>query len=260
MKQHIWLNGNLVENDRATLSVLDRCTTLGHGVFDTLLYKENNIQYGDLHFNRLLENAQALHIQCPIDRSQWESAIHALTAANNLQSDAVAIRTTITGGNGDRGVAMPAKPSPHIFITATPSPFKTPLPPAKLIIASELRNEGSILSRIKSVNYAGSILAKEEARQAGVDDALMLNNKNHVCCTSVANIFFVDSKGGLHTPSLEDGVLDGITRKVILASKEVIARSIHRDELSVFQSAFITNSLIGKRSIISIKDILYQLT
>jgi branched-chain amino acid aminotransferase len=69
--------------------------------------------------------------------------------------------------------------------------------------------------RIKSLNYLNNILGKLEARQAGADEALLLNERGHVAEGTAENVFIVRS-GELHTPPVSDGALDGITRGVVL--------------------------------------------
>jgi branched-subunit amino acid aminotransferase/4-amino-4-deoxychorismate lyase len=116
-----------------------------------------------------------------------------------------------------------------------------------LIIANDVRrNEGSPLSRIKSLNYADNVLAMREAMQHKADDAIMLNNKGMVCCAATANIFIV-LDGQWMTPPLTDGVLDGIMRAEMIRERAAQEISISVDDLKRAEEIYLTSSLIGMR-------------
>jgi branched-subunit amino acid aminotransferase/4-amino-4-deoxychorismate lyase len=118
----------------------------------------------------------------------------------------------------------------------------------RAIISSIRRNSQSGLSRLKSANYLDSMLARQEAREAGVDEAVCLNDKGLLAESSMSNIFLV-SDGMLKTPGEENGILPGITRQVVLelavqlnikASKQ----DILSEDIYQAQEAFLTNSLM----------------
>jgi branched-chain amino acid aminotransferase len=118
----------------------------------------------------------------------------------------------------------------------------------RAVVSSIHRNSQSPLSRLKSANYLESMLAKQEARAVGVDEALCLNEKGLLAEASMSNIFLVND-GILRTPPEDSGILPGITRQVVLEMASQLGitsfeQDIRLDELFQTQEAFLTNSLI----------------
>lgn len=242
----VWSNA-----DTSGFSSFDRIA-LGHGVFDTLLAQDGRIVKGKAHFERLARHAAILGISVPgnlLDIAESEITRHALRGRFRL-------RTTVTAGDGSPGLALPHIINPRIVMTLSPAPDPAKLPPLRAVFANIRRNETSPLSRIKSVNYGDSILAFNEARARGADDAIFLNMKGLVACATAANIFARLSDGTLATPPLSDGAMDGIVRAE-LVEKGAAERSLAPEDLLSAKEVFLTNSLIEARSVISIegKDI-----
>jgi branched-chain amino acid aminotransferase len=111
------------------------------------------------------------------------------------------------------------------------------------------RNEYSPLSNMKTLGYLDNVLAKIEAEKNGADDAILLNTKGHIACTSIGNLFLVQEDGSIITPPVEEGILPGITRQfVIEICKEnkllLVERALFLDDLFKARELFVTNSLI----------------
>ncbi len=229
---------------------------LGDGVFDTLLViikegGETLLPFAQDHFLRLLGSANIMRIPCDGLPDAQELEKKAITfVTNNIKNTGrFALNTLISRGLSKRGL-MPdenAVPEIHMHISEVPTTF----PPMHAIISKTVRrNEGSPLSRIKSCNYGDNILALIEARGKNANEAILLNNAGHVTCASAGNIFCcIDNK--LITPPLSDGVMDGITRKIIL-ERYAIERSITRKELENADGIYITNSIKGIKPVISL--------
>jgi branched-chain amino acid aminotransferase len=135
-----------------------------------------------------------------------------------LQRDAY-LRITVSRGAGGIGLDPALCPSPTIVIIAQPlvapaaALYETGV---DVILATTRRNLPSALSpQIKSLNFLNNILAKREALAAGAFDSVLLNWEGHLTECTISNLFFV-TDGRLHTPSLECGILDGITRSMVL--------------------------------------------
>jgi len=140
---------------------------------------------------------------------------------------------------------------PTVLITAKdfvpPSPEEYELG-FKAVLSSLRRNSHSPLSRLKSTCYLDNILARTEAKAAGCDEAILLNESGYLAEGSTTNVFLV-SKGDLITPSLESGVLAGITREAVLEIAQAlnvstVEREVETRELSEAEEAFVTNSLL----------------
>ncbi|WP_454917548.1 aminotransferase class IV [Xanthobacter sediminis] len=232
----LYLNGALLEAAEARIAPGDRGFTLGDGLFETLRVRDGAILRLEAHLGRLAHGAQVLGL--PLPGLDLAGALEATRAANGL-SDAV-LRLTVTRGEGPRGVLPPAAPSPTVLVTA--APMAPPAPPVRLIIASRTRrNERSPLSGVKSLNYLDNILARQEAAAAVADDAVLLNTRDLVAETSIANVFAVID-GRLLTPPLADGALPGVMRAAVLAL-EGDERSLTPADLGRAEEIFLTSSL-----------------
>jgi len=125
--------------------------------------------------------------------------------------------------------------------------------PARVVISSTRRDELSPLSSIKSLNYLPGILALQEARAAGADDAILLNTRGYVAEGTVGNLFLVSGRT-LVTPSLDQGVLPGTVRAAVieLASGiglEVAERAVRPEELARADEVLLTNAIGLVRSV-----------
>jgi branched-chain amino acid aminotransferase/4-amino-4-deoxychorismate lyase len=118
------------------------------------------------------------------------------------------------------------------------------------------RNEGSPASRLKTLAYLDNVLARAEARTAGADEALILNNRGELACAAAANLFWLQ-EGIVFTPALSCGVLDGIMRAAAMQAARRLGLSVvevaaERSALDQTQGLFLTNSLIGVREVITL--------
>lgn len=239
----VFINGHFHDESDARIAVTDRGLLLGDGVFDTMLAIDDIPQDAVAHAGRLTRHAAAIGID--LDIASFPERARELLQRNGFTSGRHAVRTTVTRGPGPRGIAIAPDIAPTVIMRATPA--APPSGPARLIIAQTVRrNEGSPLSRIKSLGYGDNIAAWREAAAAGADDAIMLNNAGNVTCATASNIFI--KVGGVWlTPPLQDGVMDGITRARLLGShfarEEAITASMARQA----DGLLLTNSVTGIR-------------
>lgn len=146
-----------------------------------------------------------------------------------------------------RGVAPPLEPDPTVIISVSPFRRELVLEPTTLYTTSVRRNEGSPLSRLKTLSYLEAILALREANGHNAKDALILNTQLRVACTTVANVFALQ-ENRLITPPLRDGMLPGTVRALVLAlapeiGLEPIERSMTVRDLISAGQVFLTNSV-----------------
>jgi branched-chain amino acid aminotransferase len=242
----VYCNGQFSQADLATFSLTDRGLLLGDGFFDTMALRQGGIPFVDYHWQRIVHTADVLQIPLPIAQSDLIETARQLAQRNDLMDKPAGLRLTITRGNGQRGLLPTGHEQPnygiHVFATSPCSPV------LRLATTPIRRNETSPLSTIKSINYLETILAKQQTIAQGADDVLWLNGQGHVCETSVANIFFIDGHT-IVTPPIDDGVLLGVTRRIILElcetlSLELVQRSVDLSECYRAKAAFVTNSLL----------------
>jgi branched-chain amino acid aminotransferase/4-amino-4-deoxychorismate lyase len=220
----------------------DRGLTLGDGLFETILSRDGTLVLLDEHLARMARGCSVLGLPAP-DLGHARRLCE--EAADTVQGRA-AVRLTLTAGSGGRGLDRLAAPVPRLVATASPAP--RPETPTVLVTAAVRRNEGSPASRLKTLSYLDNVLAREEARAAGADEALMLNNAGEVACAAAANVFWLRGER-LFTPALECGALDGIMRAQVLKAGEVTEVRACRAELNEAEAIFLTSSLVGLRPV-----------
>jgi len=169
------------------------------------------------HLDRLWRSAEAIRLVPPFSREEIAAAMRATLAANDL-ADAY-IRLVITRGVGTLGLHPFKCPRPGCFIVADHIqlyPAELYRDGMKVVVAQRPRIPVQCLDpAIKSLNYLNNILAKIEAIDADVLEAIMLNTEGWVAeCTGV-NIFVIDD-GAVFTPPAKAGVLHGITRQFVM--------------------------------------------
>ncbi len=235
-----WVNGQLVPLDRPQLSVFDRGFTLGDGLFETMRAYGGRVFRLQDHLERLARSATLIDLPIP---SGLAAAVVETLNANGLEE--AAIRLTISRGPAPPGLRPPGTPRPSCVITARPAPE----PPDTLTAAtaSGRLNEHAPTAGLKRLGYLDALMALEEARAAGYDDAVLLDTSEHLAEGSASNLFLVE-RGGLRTAPLSCGVLPGITRAVVLelAAELGLAAStepLERTALAAAEEAFLTSSL-----------------
>lgn len=228
----------------------DRGLLLGDGLFETLLWRDGSLVDFDRHAERMERGCAALGLPAPDRDALALAATRALDEAG-LTPVRAAVRLNWTAGSGGRGLDRPAEPAPRLFVLA----FAAPAPAASVSLAtvSVRRNEGSPLSRLKSLSYLDNVLARREAATSGADEALMLNTQGQVSCAAAANLFWFDGDR-LLTPALDCGVLDGTVRARVLdwargEGVQVEETRATYAALAAGSGLFLTNSLIGVQSI-----------
>ena len=213
----VYLDGELVSKEQATVSVFDHGFLYGDGVFEGIRVYDGNIFRLEPHIDRLYESARSLAIEIPMSREELIQATVDTVAANQKRD--VYIRLVVSRGPGDLGIdpGKCAKPTVVIIVDSIALyPAELYAKGISLVTATHRRlPTDSFDSRIKSLNYLNNILAKMEARNAGCPEAVMLNHQGRVAECTADNIFVV--KGGVvRTPDLLEGALGGITRGAVL--------------------------------------------
>jgi branched-chain amino acid aminotransferase len=217
----IYLNDRFVKEEEAVVSVFDHGFLYGDGVYETIRSYGSRIFMRDQHLARLRRSADAIGLTIPIPERSWPALLHEAMTRNDVgheRADAY-LRITISRGAGDIGLDPALCPTPTVVIMT--KPLHPPSPEqycigVNLIVARTRRNLPSALSpQIKTTNFLNNILAKREAIAAGAFDSILLNWESRLTECTVSNLFF-SRAGRLCTPALACGLLDGITRDIVL--------------------------------------------
>ena len=256
----IYLNGVILPAEQARIDPFDRGFSLGDGLFETLrAYDGHPFRLAD-HLERMSTAASALEIPLPVDMPAVAEAVTALLEANGHRKGDAAIRITLTRGIGPRGLAPPPDPRPTLLIATAPY---APLPDTCTAVTVDIRrNEGSPLSRMKSLGALDNVLAAGLAAQRGAEEAIVANNAGSIVCGARANLF-ASIDGRLVTPPVSDGILPGIARRVVLeiaaASDLPCAEiSLRQADLLKAEEILLTNSLFEIRSITRLDERVLQ--
>jgi branched-chain amino acid aminotransferase len=242
-----WINGAVKPATQINIDPADRGFLLADGLFETLRAENGIPLHAPRHLARLRAGAAILALPLPWPDDALLQAMAEILAAH--PSPQAAIRLTLTRGPAPRGVLPSGAPRPTCLITAAPLP--PPPPPARVIIASVTRrNEHSPLSRMKTLNYLDSILARQEAERRGADDAILLNTAGRVAEASAGNLFIMLGHEAF-TPPIAEGALPGIARALILEQGAATERELTPADLHRSEAACIVNSL-HHRPIISL--------
>jgi branched-chain amino acid aminotransferase len=217
MPLKVWLDGQLLDKDAAKVSVYDHGLLYGDGVFEGIRVYNGRIFRCDMHLRRLYDSARAIRLTIPMSAEQFKATLEQTFKANNFTD--CYIRAVVTRGVGYLGLNPNKCPKPSVFIIADTIemyPREVYEKGMAVITASVIRNHPNAVSpRIKSLNYLNNILGKMEAADAGVGEAIMLNQDGNVAEATADNIFIVRD-GVVRTPTVYDGILEGVTRDTIL--------------------------------------------
>jgi len=244
----IWLDGELVEESEARISVFDHGLLYGDGVFEGIRFYHGRVFRLAEHIKRLFHSARAIVLELPWSEDEVCQFVCDTIRANGLQDGYV--RLVATRGVGGLGLNPFLCPKPSMFIiasTITLYPGEHYDVGLKLATCATRRPTPASLSpQIKSLNYLNNVLAKVEAIQAGAAEGLMLNEQGFVAECTGDNLFLVRD-GGLFTPPISDGGLDGITRGVIfeLAAQlgiEVREQTLTRYDIYTADECFLTGT------------------
>jgi branched-chain amino acid aminotransferase len=256
----IYLNNRFVSRDQARVSIFDHGFLYGDGVYETLRAYGGRLFMLRQHLERLERSARLIGLTLPLTISDWPPLLEEALRRNGL-SDAY-LRLTISRGEGSIGLDPSLCTTPTLVVIAQPLPSYPPHlydEGVRLIISQTRRNLAEALPpHIKSLNFLNNILAKREATLAKVFDAVMLNVTGHLAECTTSNLFFV-RHGRLCTPAVGCGILDGITRNVVLQLAR--ARYIEAEEgtyppADVFAAdeCFLTNTTMEIMPVRSLND------
>ncbi|MDH4153006.1 MAG: aminotransferase class IV [Nitrospira sp.] len=260
----IYLNDRFVQDHEAVTSVFDHGFLYGDGVFETMRSYGPRLFMRDHHLARLFRSADAIGLRVPIPLARWTDILHAAMKRNGVGTDQrdAYLRVTISRGVGDIGLDPALCSSPTVVVMTKPLvPLASHLyeQGVAVMVASTKRNLPSALPpQIKTTNFLNNILAKREAIAANAFDSLLLNWEGHLTEGTTSNLFFIRN-GRLSTPSLDCGLLNGITRQVVMQ----LAKELHlpieeghftADELQQADECFLTNTSMEIMPVVAVDN------
>ena len=257
----VFLNGNFIEKEGAKVSALNAGFLYGFGLFETLRSYQGKPFLLDRHLERLFSSAQTLGLKATLSEEEIAKATLRLLEINDL-SDAY-IKIVLSKKEEASPSTHSEEPSDSdlLIIVRELQVYPPDLydQGMKTVVVDIRQNEGSPLPHLKSLNFLNNILAREEARQKGADEGIMLNNQGLVAEGTMSNLFMV-KRETIATPALETGLLPGITRVVVMELAQDIGhpvqeRKIFLSELLEAEECFLTNSLMEIMPVSSVGEI-----
>ena len=244
----VFINGKLVDQEEARISVFDHGLLYGDGIFEGIRIYNKCVFKLEAHLERLEYSAKAILLELPWSRQDIAKAVCDTCRANNITNGYV--RLVVTRGRGTLGLNPYKCSNPQLIVI----PDKIQLYPEEIYsqgmkiitVPTQRIGSGSMPPAIKSLNYLNNVLAKIEAVNAGFMEAIMMNDMGFVAECTAENIFIVQ-KGVIYTPPTSAGALEGITRKVVVDMAEagglpIEERNLTRYDMWVAQECFLTGT------------------
>jgi branched-chain amino acid aminotransferase len=234
----IYVNGDLVSEGVAQISVRDHGLVVGDGVFETVLIADRRPFALSRHLARLERSATGLGLPA-IDLDEVRRAIDQVTDANPVALGR--LRITYTAGLGPLGSGRGDGPAGLVVALDEDHP---PTPTSRVTVVPYRRNEHGALVGLKTTSYAENALALAHAAAVGSDEAIFANTAGLLCEGTGSNVFVVVG-GAVITPRLSTGCLAGVTRALVLEHSKAIEDDLAIDQFvpGVIEEAFLTSTL-----------------
>ncbi|MEM1184073.1 MAG: branched-chain-amino-acid transaminase [Planctomycetota bacterium] len=245
----VYVNGEIVPKSQATVNVYDHGLLYGDGIFEGIRVYRGKIFKSKQHVERLWRSAEAIRLEIPVSREEMVDIQRRVIQANDLVDGY--IRLVVTRGMGTLGLNPFQCPTPGVICVAD----QIALYPQEMyeqgmtvVIAERPRIPIKCLDpKVKSLNYLNNIMAKCEAIDRGLLEAIMLNTDGFVSECTGDNIFAIKD-GTIYTPSPEAGMLMGITREFVMdtvapaCGYTVEERMLRPEELFSADEIFLTGT------------------
>lgn len=242
---YLFLNGEILHKDEAKISPFDHGFLYGMGLFETMRTYSGHPFLLDDHLERLQMGLDTFNIDLDLQKLDISGMIASLSEKNGLQDSY--IRLNISAGEGEIGLRTTPYNQPNILLLQKELPPLMPLREKEAVLLKLRRNTPETPVRLKSHHYFNNIAAKREAGDDPGKEGLFLTKEGHIAEGVTSNIFWI-SHGKLYTPSLETGVLNGITREYIMELAGTLGipseAGLYKPEYLVeSDEAFFTNSV-----------------
>ncbi len=255
--EKIFLNGEIISSNQATISVFDRGFLFGDGIYEVMVQLEHGLFYQDAHWERLQRNLDKIGII--YDVAEMEAQLNPLLLASNLINKSCLIYMQVTRGVAPRKHSFPKDVPPTVMMYALP--YTLPHINTKNVHAILRSDNRWLRCDIKSISLLGNVMANERAMEENAEEAVLVRD-GFITEGSHTNIFFVKS-GKVYTHPANQLILDGITRKIVLKLCEdldipMMEKAIGVDEIDDMDEAFLTGTTTQIASIAKLGDHVYH--
>lgn len=240
MSEFVSFNHQILPVSETNLSAASSASLYGKGVFTTVAIYNSKPFLWNKHWQRLTENAEKIGI----DLSEFSAASVKNSLTEIIKNNSLTqgrARLTFFDESPSRIWSFETEKRTNLLMTT--AEFRE-VSDIKLTVSSFRLNSASPLANIKSCNYLEHILAFEEAKKSGFDEAVRLNERGEITSACLANIFWLKDQK-IYTPNLETGCLAGTTREFLLENFEIFEVQKTLAELEKSEGIFLTSSGIG---------------
>lgn len=258
---YVYLNGKFVKSSEATISVFDQGFLYGDGIYESFRSIGENLFKLNNHYKRLLQSAAALQYDFTYSENELRDILLRLRQRNHINNSY--FRLTVSRGTGDVGFNRSIPNDLTILIIAREFngfPQSKYDSGVEICCAQTRRNAPEAISpKIKSISNLNSLLGKLEAKERGVTEVVMLNNKDHICEGAASNIFWTKDRW-VFTPSTSTGLLEGVTRSTIIdlckksLNLKVIEGEYKLQDIQFADEVFITSTSLEVMPVVKIDD------
>jgi 4-amino-4-deoxychorismate lyase len=242
---YVYINGQFMKKEAVRISPFDHGFLYGLGVFETFRIYNGHPFLLDDHLDRLNQSLKVLHIDITYNREGIVKILKELLAKNGLAH--AYIRLNVSAGNGEIGLQTESYRNPNVIVFSKPLTAPSGMTEKKAVLLDLKRNTPEGAQRLKSHHYLNNVLAKRELGNDLDSEGVFLTSEGFMSEGIVSNVFWY--KGGiLYTPAVETGILDGITRRFVLAlvrkaGVEVREGFFKMEEATAADEIFFTNSI-----------------
>ncbi|WP_100374405.1 aminodeoxychorismate lyase [Bacillus sp. FJAT-45037] len=254
----MYVNGAFVTEKEAKVSAFDHGYMYGLGLFETFRVYHGHPFLLDDHFQRLQQGLKMLNIEWTMTKEDMHQVIVQLIQDNHLQKQDAYIRWNVSAG--DEGIGLYT----GVYRQPTTIAYIKPLPPKmstekRCVLLKTRRNAPETWPRLKSHHYLNNVIAKREIGTDPTVEGIFLTDDEYLAEGVVSNLFWV-KEGVVYTPTVKTGILDGITRQLVIAlllrEGFEVKEGFYRDEnLLTADEAFMTNSIQEVVELTSINEV-----
>jgi len=246
----VWVDGEVLDESDARVSVFDHGLTVGDGVFESAKVRGGVPFALTRHLARLAVSAGGLGLDVPADGVLRRAVAETLAANAEQHGIPLRLRITLTGGTSplgsDRGTSGPT-------LVVALAPMRAWPDSAKLVLVPWTRNERSATAGLKTTSYAENVVALAHAKAHGGSEAVFANTAGHLCEGTGSNVFLV-LDGEVVTPPLTSGCLAGVTRALLLEWSDAVERDLPVAALLDADEVFLTSSTRDVQAVHAIGD------
>ena len=258
MTRTVFVNGDYLPEDQATISIFDRGFLMADGVYEVVSVLDGKLLDFEGHLVRLKRSLGELVMDNPLSDDEYLSAFRALVDKNDITDGLVYLQVT-RGNPGDRDFAYPpAGTRPTVVMFTQSKPGLADAPAAKTgwkVISIE--DARWARRDIKTVQLLFPSMAKMEAKARGVDDAWMV--EDGMVTEGTSNNAYIVKNGTIVTRALSNDILHGITRAAVLRMADEAQMKIEERNFTIAEAqgadeAFITSASMFVMPVVEIDD------